>query len=93
MIRITKIKTDGGTTVTTREMIGKGVSPLSTVDWDDARAFIGGGTLPNPASEQVLLKRVDPAGRHQGDCGDHWVAQHQYGQRSQAVEHIMRCDR
>ena len=66
MIRITKIKTDGGTTVTTREMIGKGVSPLSTVDWDDARAFLGGWAevvnLSRKAwlmvDEEGLLKRV-----------------------------------
>ena len=68
MIRITKIKTDGGTTVTTREMIGKGVSPLSTVDWDDARAFINGWAevvnLSRKAwlmvDEDGLLKRAAP---------------------------------
>ena len=66
MIRITKIKTDGEQTITTREMIGKGVSPLSTVDWDDAQAFLGGWAevvnLSRKAwlmvDEEGLLKRV-----------------------------------
>ena len=67
MVRITKIKTDGEQTVTTREMMGK-ASPLNTVDWDDARAFIGGWAEVVNLSrktwlmvdEEGLLKRVPP---------------------------------
>lgn len=65
MIRVTKIKTDGETMI---EILPtkKGVSPLDTVDWDDARAFIGGWAevvnLSRKAwlmvDEEGLLKRV-----------------------------------
>ena len=65
MIRATKIKVDGETVV---EILPtkKGVSPLDTVDWDDAREFIGGWAevvnLSRKAwlmvDEEGLLKRV-----------------------------------
>ena len=67
MIRITKIKTDGKTMIETLPT-KKGVSPLDTVDWDDARAFINGWaevvTMSRKAwlmmDEDGLLKRAAP---------------------------------